>query len=65
MVVPITTLIPSPANLSGDFGDDLPNGTNKHIVWNIGAESYVSIAAICTGFMLMIVLHQSQKTFYW
>jgi len=33
-------IIPSPANLSGDFGDDLPNGTNKHIVWNIGAESY-------------------------
>ncbi|MDZ4182531.1 MAG: formylglycine-generating enzyme family protein [Candidatus Cloacimonadaceae bacterium] len=33
-------IIPSPANLSGDFGDDLPNGTNKHIVWNAGAESY-------------------------
>jgi len=33
-------VIPSPANLSGDFGDDLPSGTNKHIVWNAGAESY-------------------------
>jgi hypothetical protein len=33
-------IIPSPANLSGDFGDDLPGGTNKHIVWNAGAESY-------------------------
>jgi len=33
-------IIPSPANLSGDFGDDLPSGTNKHIVWNAGAESY-------------------------
>ena len=33
-------IIPSPANLSGDFGDDLPSGTGKHIVWNAGAESY-------------------------
>lgn len=33
-------IIPSPANLSGDFGDDLPSGTNKHIIWNAGAESY-------------------------
>ena len=33
-------IVPSPANLSGDFGDDLPSGTNKHIVWDIGAESY-------------------------
>ena len=33
-------LVPSPANLSGDFGDDLPGGTGKHIVWNAGAESY-------------------------
>lgn len=33
-------IIPSPANLSGDFGDDLPGGTGKHIVWNAGAESY-------------------------
>lgn len=33
-------IIPSPANLSGDFGDDLPGGTNKHIIWNAGAESF-------------------------
>ncbi|PKN76216.1 MAG: transcriptional regulator [Candidatus Cloacimonetes bacterium HGW-Cloacimonetes-2] len=33
-------IIPSPANLSGDFGDDLPSGTNKHIIWNAVAESY-------------------------
>jgi len=33
-------IVPSPANLSGDFGDDLPGGTGKHIVWNAGAESY-------------------------
>jgi sulfatase modifying factor 1 len=33
-------IIPSPANLSGDFGDDLASGTNKHIIWNAGAESY-------------------------
>jgi len=33
-------IIPSPANLSGDFGDDLVSGTNKHIIWNAGAESY-------------------------
>ena len=33
-------IIPSPANLSGDFGDDQPSGTNKHIIWNAGAESY-------------------------
>ncbi len=33
-------LIPSPTNLSGDFGDDLPSGTDKHIVWNAGAESF-------------------------
>jgi formylglycine-generating enzyme required for sulfatase activity len=33
-------IVPIPANLSGDFGDDLPSGTNKHIVWNAGAESY-------------------------
>ena len=33
-------IIPNPANLSGDFGLDLPSGTNKHIVWNAGAESY-------------------------
>ena len=34
------SIVPSPANLSGDFGDDLPGGTGKHIVWNAGAESY-------------------------
>lgn len=33
-------IIPSPANLSGDFGDDLPSGTNKHIIWNTGDESF-------------------------
>jgi len=33
-------IIPNPANLSGDFGDDLPNGTNKHIIWHAGAESF-------------------------
>ena len=33
-------IVPSPANLSGDFGDDLPGGSAKHIVWNAGAESY-------------------------
>jgi formylglycine-generating enzyme required for sulfatase activity len=33
-------IIPSPANLSGDFGDDLPSGTGKHIVWDAGAESF-------------------------
>jgi formylglycine-generating enzyme len=33
-------IIPNPANLSGDIGNDLPNGTNKHIIWNAGAESY-------------------------
>lgn len=33
-------IIPSPANLSGDFGDDQPSGTSKHIVWNAGAEGY-------------------------
>jgi formylglycine-generating enzyme required for sulfatase activity len=33
-------IIPSPANLSGDFGDDLASSTNKYIVWNAGAESY-------------------------
>ena len=34
------SIIPNPANLSGDFGDDLPCGTGKHIVWDAGAESY-------------------------
>ena len=31
-------IIPSPAHLSGDFGDDLPSGTNKHIIWDAGAQ---------------------------
>ncbi|HNT52663.1 MAG TPA: SUMF1/EgtB/PvdO family nonheme iron enzyme, partial [Candidatus Syntrophosphaera sp.] len=31
-------IIPSPAYMSGDFGDDLPSGTNKHIVWDVGAQ---------------------------
>ena len=34
------TIVPSPANLSGDFGDDLPGGTGKHIIWDAGAESF-------------------------
>ena len=33
-------IIPDPANLSGDFGDDLPGGSGKHIIWEAGAESY-------------------------
>lgn len=33
-------IVPSPANLSGDFGDDLPGGTGKHIIWEAGSESY-------------------------
>ncbi len=33
-------IVPSPANLSGDIGNDLPAGTSKHIIWNAGAESY-------------------------
>lgn len=32
------SLDPSPANLSGDFGDGIASGTNKHIIWNAGAE---------------------------
>ena len=31
-------VIPSPANLSGDFWDDLYSGTGKHIVWDAGAQ---------------------------
>ena len=33
-------IIPDPANLSGDFGDDLPGGSGKHIIWEAGAEGY-------------------------
>ena len=33
-------IIPSPANLSGDFGADQASGTGKHIIWDAGAESY-------------------------
>lgn len=33
-------IIPSPDNLSGDFGDDLPGGAGKHIVWDAGAENF-------------------------
>lgn len=29
---------PNPANLSGDLGPDIANGTGKHIVWNAGAD---------------------------
>ena len=31
-------IVPSPANLSGDFWDDLYSGTGKHIVWDAGAQ---------------------------
>lgn len=34
------TLTPTPANLSGAVGAGITVGTGKHIVWNIGAESY-------------------------
>ena len=34
------SIIPSPAHLSGDFGDDLSLGMHKHIIWDAGAESY-------------------------
>ncbi len=33
-------IVPSPANLSGDFADDLASGTSKHIVWDAGSESF-------------------------
>jgi formylglycine-generating enzyme len=33
-------IVPSPVNLSGDFGDDVVPGTGKHIVWNVGGENY-------------------------
>ncbi len=33
-------IIPTHANLSGAIGNDQPTGTNKHIIWNAGAESY-------------------------
>lgn len=33
-------IIPSAANLSGDFGEDQPGGTDRHIIWDAGAESY-------------------------
>ncbi len=33
-------IIPDPAHLSGDFGDDLPGGSGKHIIWEAGAEGY-------------------------
>jgi len=31
---------PTPANLSGDIGMSVTPGTGKHIIWNIGAETY-------------------------
>lgn len=33
-------IVPDPAHLSGDFGDDLPGGSGKHIIWEAGAEDY-------------------------
>lgn len=33
------TLTPAPANLSGDFGASITNGTSKHIIWNAKAEA--------------------------
>ena len=32
-------IIPSPANLSGDIGENIAPGFGKHIVWDAGAES--------------------------
>ncbi len=31
-------ITPSPANLSGEVGENIIQGTNKHIVWNAGNE---------------------------
>jgi len=31
-------ITPSPANLSGAIGENILSGTNKHIIWNAGAE---------------------------
>ncbi len=31
-------ITPSPANLSGAIGENILSGSNKHIVWNAGAE---------------------------
>ena len=31
--------VPDPANLSGDIGSGIATGTDKHIVWNAGAET--------------------------
>ena len=33
-------IVPSPAHLSGDFGDNQPGGTGKHIIWDAGAEGF-------------------------
>lgn len=33
-------IVPTMANLSGDFGVGISSGTNKHIIWNAGEESY-------------------------
>ena len=33
-------IVPSPDNLSGDFGANLSSGTGKHIIWDAGAESF-------------------------
>jgi formylglycine-generating enzyme required for sulfatase activity len=34
------TITPTAANLSGDIGAGITVGIGKHIIWNIGAESY-------------------------
>jgi formylglycine-generating enzyme len=31
-------IVPSPAHLSGDIGNNITNGTGKHITWDAGAE---------------------------
>ena len=33
-------IVPDPAHLSGDFGDDLPGGSGKHIIWEAGSEGF-------------------------
>ena len=33
-------IVPDPAHLSGDFGDDQASGSGKHIIWEAGAEGF-------------------------
>jgi len=35
------SVTPSPANLSGAIGNGILSGTNKHIIWNAGAEAVI------------------------